>query len=151
MNGRHFVLFEILIAFALVSVSIFPFLRYPFEDMRREVNLLYEMELEKLAQSELIDLQIQLYRNEINPNLIFGEKKTSALTSLEKVKVQPCAGWSKEYLKSVLIKNKTQKITNDKTKTVLLHLEVRFYELKNEHEAILKASSAIVAQKKGCK
>jgi len=148
MYRRHFVLLEILIAFALVSIAIFPFLHYPFQDMRREVNLVYEMELEKLAHNELIDLQIQLYKNEINPQLIFGEKKKSQLASFETVKVQPLQRLSKDYLKTVTIEKQNQKVSEDKIKTVLLNLKVCFYALNDRASPLVSADSTIVVQTK---
>lgn len=149
MQRRHFVLLEILIAFALVSASILPFLRYPFADMRREIDFLYAMELEKLAQNELADLQVRLYKKEISPNSLFTEKETVQIAHFEKIKVEPCPGWSKHFLKSVTIKNDRQKETPDKIKTAVLSLEVKYFEVKNRTKVIASASSDIVIQKKG--
>ncbi|MBS0629582.1 MAG: hypothetical protein JSS30_05080 [Verrucomicrobia bacterium] len=148
MKRRHFVLLEILIAFALVSISIFPFLHYPFQDMRREMNLLYEMELEKLAQQELTDLQVRLYKKEIHPSWIFGEKETRTVIANEVVKVKPCPEWSKSYIKNVTINNNVQKIGDDNTTTVLLHLEINFTDKKVKEFSFIAASD-IVVQKKG--
>lgn len=149
MKRRHFVLFEILIAFALVSLSIFPFLHYPFEHMRKEIDLLYEMELEKLAQSELINLQVQLYKKEISQSKLFGKEGGKIEMCIgEEVKVEPFSGWSKSYIKKVSIEQTKQKIGEDKTETVLLHLEVQFIDQKKKETALIAASD-IVVQKKG--
>ena len=60
MRKKPFVLLELLIGFALVSISILPFLRFPHLAMKKELELLHEMELEKAVQMELVNLQTEV-------------------------------------------------------------------------------------------
>ena len=144
---RNFVLLEILIAFALVGGAILPFLHYPFDHMRKEIDLLFEMELEKIAQKELIDWQIRLYKNEIDPAWIFGDVKITRQLNEDEVKVELCKRWNRTYKRKVSITNSAQKLTNDRMLTVLVHIETKFYPLK-KREAALTAKTELIAQKK---
>lgn len=144
---RNFVLLEILIAFALVGGAILPFLHYPFDHMRKEIDLLFEMELEKIAQKELVDWQIRLYKNEIDPAWIFGDVKVRRQLNEEEVKVELCKGWNRTYKRKVVLKTSAKKLTDDRMLTVLVHFETQFYPLK-KREAALIAKTKLIAQKK---
>jgi hypothetical protein len=57
---RNFVLLEVLVAFAIASCCILPFLHEPFAQLKREMNMLFEMKLKILAQEELAKLEISI-------------------------------------------------------------------------------------------
>lgn len=140
MKRNHFVLLEILIAFALVSVSILPFMHYPFEHMRKEIDLLFEMELEKIAQNELVDTQISLYKKEINLDGIIKN---------EEIHVELLKGYRRTYLKNVTITQEKQKLSDDKVMTVMLKIEVKLTpKNKKINDTSFTAETKLVAQKK---
>lgn len=147
MKRYNFVLLEILIAFALVSISILPFMHYPFEHMRKEIDLLFEMELEKIVQNELVDTQICLYRKEINLDGIFKNETKKHLKTDEEVNVEFLKGYNRTYLKSVTISKEKQKLSDDKVKTVFLNIEVKLTP-KNKKEKPFSAETKLVTQKK---
>lgn len=149
MKRNHFVLLEILIAFALVSISILPFMHYPFQHMRKEIDLLFEMELEKIVQNELVDTQISLYKKEINLDGIFKNETKKQVKYNEEINVEFLKGYSRTYLKNVTITREKQKLSDDKVMTVVLKIEVKLTpKNKKINDTSLIASSQLVAQKK---
>lgn len=103
MKHHNFVLLEILIAFALVSTAVFPFMHYPFEHMRKEIDLLFEMEMEKLVQDELVATQIALYKKEINIDPLFNQNESKQIKYQEEVKAELSKRYARTYLKNVTI------------------------------------------------
>ena len=74
---KTFVLLELLIAFALVSISILPFLRFPYLTLKKDLDLFFEMELQKKVENELADFYVALSRGEIDQKFFLGAKGES--------------------------------------------------------------------------
>jgi len=144
---QHFVLLEILIAFALVSTAIFPFIHYPFEHMRKEIDLLFEMEVEKLVQDELVATQIALYKKEINIDPLFKKNETKQIKYQEEIKAELSKGYTRTYLKNVTISWDKKKLSNDQVATILLTIEVKL--VPKQKGKSFSAKTMLVAQKKG--
>lgn len=73
MKKKHpFVLLELMIAFALVSLSTLPFIRHPLQHLKGEVSELYVMEIEREIDKQLAKIHIELLTN---PKEILEEKK----------------------------------------------------------------------------
>ncbi|NGX38576.1 MAG: hypothetical protein K1000chlam2_01750 [Chlamydiae bacterium] len=128
---RTFVLLEILIAFALVSISILPFLRYPYQYMKKEIDILFEMELEQLAQKTLAQLHMALYQEE---NDLVSPKQSN------KIEVTLPRGMKRTYLVKAKVKWKKQK--RDKDNNILRSLvDIKldyYYQNKNKLSAIIE-------------
>lgn len=145
---RNFVLLEILIAFALVSTAIFPFIHYPFEHMRKEIDLLFEMEVEKVVQDELVATQIALYKKEINIDPLFNQNEQKQIKYQEEVTTELSKGFTRKYLKNVTITREKKKLSNDRVATLLLTIEVKL--IPKQKGGSFSAKTELVAQKKGC-
>ena len=63
VKKRSFILLELVIAFALVSMSALPFIRYPLQHLRSLVTDLYVMELEREIDRVLAKLHIDLIQD----------------------------------------------------------------------------------------
>lgn len=146
MKHHNFVLLEILIAFALVSTAVFPFMHYPFEHMRKEIDLLFEMELEKLVQDELVATQVALYKKEINIDPLFNQNESKQIKYQEEVKAELSKGYTRTYLKNVTITREKKKMSSDRVATLLLKIEVKL--VPKQKGKPFSAKTDLVAQKK---
>lgn len=144
---KPFVLFEVLLGFALVCGAILPFLHYPFEDLKKEIELLYEMELERIAQNLLAETEIKLYRNEISSKWIFTkEEKTKQVNpDNDQITVELSKNWKRTFVKKIFVSWDRQKLSDDRLQSVLLIIEVQFFRQKT---LIMEAQTKVLAQKK---
>ena len=145
MKRRNFVLFEVLIGFALVCIAILPFVRYPFEHMRKEIDLLFDMELEKIAQNHLAETQVKLYKNEIDARWIFTKEEKKRQVSNDKIQVEFSKQWKRNYIKKVFITWERQKLSDDRLASVLLNIEVQYLR---QDKVVFTTQSKVLAQKK---
>jgi hypothetical protein len=146
-NKKTFVLLEILIAFALVSVATLPFFRYPYQHMKKELSLFFEIELERVAQNKLCSLQEQLFKKEIAEQLIFGDKaqKKPIETNLITVSLHP--DFIHTYEEKVSVTWEKQKLSNDRNLTALVHFKIQYRE-PGKKWIVLQVDHDAVAQKK---
>lgn len=145
---RHFVLFEVLIAFALVSMAALPFFRYPYQHMQKELSLLFEIELEQVAQNKLVYLHEQLLKKQIAAPLLFTKEQKGPVEANEITVTLP-NGFTRKYQEKVFITPQLQKQSiSDQTTTSLIQFKVEYRESNNNNKSILKAESEAVAQKK---
>lgn len=138
MKKRPFVLFEILIAFTLVTVCILPFLHYPFKHMQKEIDTLFEMELERVAQNELSKMQENFYSNEITQDLNIEKGK---------VTISLPNGMKRTYSKR--IKTSVESIKrNQQEFSGLIKFEITYKNPKDNRKNSLKVDREVIAQKK---
>ncbi len=146
---RTFVLLEVLIAFALLSISILPFLRYPYQHMKKELHLLFEMELERIAQNELGKWQENIYKkNDALATRIFHQEKTSPLISSDPYDVKLSKKIKRTYTKNVYIQWEKQKESENKLRSSLVSIKVEFAAPKHLKLPVFSREAQIVAQKK---
>ncbi len=148
MKKRPFVLLEILIAFTLVSISILPFLRFPFLNMQKEIDTLFEMELERVAQNELTDIVEMLLQKNIPETILFAEKK-ERLSIGGKVELHLPGGLRRTYQKRASVYWKKQKKVNEKSLFSLVNIRVEFLNPKNKRKKSLTANLEAIAEKRG--
>jgi hypothetical protein len=120
---RPFILLELLIAFALVSISALPFIRYPLQHLRWEVSDLYVMELEREIDKTLSKLQIQL----------FSEPVESEKEILLKVRLNE--EMSRSFHGKITVKRTGHKIDKAGKECLLMTAKV---EVKGPHKAPIK-------------
>lgn len=142
---RNFVLLEVLIAFAIVSCCILPFLHEPFTQLKNELNMLFEMKLQLLAQEELSKLEINLLENRVDASHLFSTKhplhREEPLT-LKLGKTQ------QTFVKKTSIFCEKQQ-TNEETHWALVTCKVTYSrKVKGKDNAIVSAHTEVVAQKK---
>ncbi len=148
---RPFVLLELMIAFALVSISILPFLRYPFLQMKKEIDSLFSIQLEKAAEEELIAMQLLLYENHIPEKQLFAKKKlhNQPLFVDDQFELTlPGSKMKRTYVKKTFVYFDKQKLGQDGTFTSLVTINVHFHDPKDQRKTIKKAATQAVAQKK---
>ncbi len=143
---KTFVLLEVIIAFALVSIATLPFFRYPFQHMQKELTTLFEMELENFAQNKITKLHEQLLQKKLSQSLIFGDQKQKSPMEINFVNIQLAPNISRTYEEKVFVTWEKQKISNDQKITVLVHFKVQ-YRKPNKKFIILEAESESIAQK----
>ncbi|NGX47491.1 MAG: hypothetical protein K1000chlam3_00865 [Chlamydiae bacterium] len=147
-SKKHsFVLLEILIAFALVSIAILPFFRYPFQHMQKELSTLFEMELERIAQNKLTELHTQLFQKSIAEQLIFADGRQTKPIETNRISVDLAPNFTRTYEEKVFVTWERQKLSNDRIMTALVHFKLQ-YRKPNKRWIILQAESKAVAQKK---
>ncbi|MDN3505647.1 MAG: type II secretion system protein [Simkaniaceae bacterium] len=144
---QSFVLLEIMIAIALVASVLLPFFHYPFEHMQHELKALFEMELERVAQNKLVDLQTRVWKKEISEERIFSDKqfKDPLETKIFTLELSPTL--NRQYEEKAYVTWEKQKLSDDRTISALIHFKVE-YKLPNKRNKILVAESSTVAQKK---
>jgi len=148
---RPFILLELMIAFALVSISILPFLRYPFQQMKKEIDSLFSIQLEKAAEEELIAMQLLLYENLIPEKYLFAKEKLHhhPLFVDDKVTLTlPGSRMKRTYVKKTFVYFDKQKLKQDGTFTSLVTINVHFHDPKDMRKTVKKALTQVVAQKK---
>jgi len=65
---RHFILIEVLIAIALISVFSIPLIRNPIYFCKSQIKSLEKIECERLADLAFLDIKIGIYKKEISVN-----------------------------------------------------------------------------------
>jgi hypothetical protein len=60
VKSRPFLLLELFLALALISLSVIPLASYPFKMYQKEISLLIEMQLEETAEIAFRDLLLDL-------------------------------------------------------------------------------------------
>lgn len=85
MKKRPFLLMELLIAFALVTLFSFLLIRTPLLFFQRDIDCLARMELERQAEVAFAEIKSELYNNQIPWEEIAKEKKEASARSLGKI------------------------------------------------------------------
>lgn len=145
---KTFVLLELLIAFALVSMSILPFLRYPYLTMKKEVNLLFQMELERKAEAELCALFDYAANLNIDYPELFGDnqKTTDLETTPWTLRLAPTVARHYDIVWKVTRKPCKKA---DQHHFAYVILKVKIYPKgKRGNTALITAESPLIAQKK---
>jgi len=143
---KTFVLLEVLIGLALVSMTILPFLRYPYQHMRDEINMLFDMELHKYGQTRLAKIETLLRMNQIDEQFIFPTKiDTEKIYSDEKYSLSLQDDLKRHYREKIVFKSSAQKQNKDRLKSSLVHTYVRYYF---KGKKIAEFHSELVVQKK---
>lgn len=71
---RPFIILELLIAFALVSASALPLIRYPLQHLAREIDALFLTELSRLAEADLAGVRVDHLCGKLDLEKRTGEK-----------------------------------------------------------------------------
>lgn len=143
---KNFILLELLIAFALVSSTIIPFLRFPYTQMQQEIEFLFEMELERIACQILAEKQIELYQNKIPAEVLFGNQTFLPLKEDLTVSLYEM---QRKFIKKISIKKEKQKTDKNLTQFSLIAIQVDIYSLKNRKKPVLSSKARIIAEKRG--
>ncbi|NGX48706.1 MAG: hypothetical protein K940chlam5_00296 [Candidatus Anoxychlamydiales bacterium] len=77
-NKRSFLLIEVIIAFALVTLLIVPLIRNPIYFFRSQIKSLEKLECERIADLTFLDLKLEIYsdQNKFTKNLARSKKAT---------------------------------------------------------------------------
>lgn len=136
---KSFVLLEVLIGLALVSVSILPFLRYPFRHMHQELEKLFEMQLACFAQERLVEIEVALSENEISEEFLFGEKNKKIPFSTTTQTIELPGGWKRTFSEKVFFKSSAQRVDDQNRVYSLVHIFLEYGKAaKFEGEVIAK-------------
>ena len=63
---RHFILLEILIAVALLSLCITPLITHPIRLYKKELKTLEELQIQRLKHEAFLAIKKQLFKNKID-------------------------------------------------------------------------------------
>jgi len=144
---RSFVLLEIMIAMALITTTLLPFFHYPFEHMQLELKALFEMELERVAQNKLTELQTLLWKKEISEERIFSDKQFKEPLETKIFTLELSSKLKRKYEERSYVTWQKQKLSDDRTITALVHFKVE-YRTPKKRWLILSAEAETVAQKR---
>jgi hypothetical protein len=143
-----FVLLELLIGFALVSTCILPFLRFPYLALKKELELLFQMEFEKKAQIELVHFQADLMSHHIDKDILFDKKMEPF-----RQEIPSCAIILTHSIKRKVDIVRTvfaekQKEGKDQKTYSLLNIQIDIYPYKKRIHPITSAKSYLIAETK---
>lgn len=144
---RSFVLLEILIALLIVSTTAVPLFKHPFQHMKLELETLYQIELERVAQNRLAKVQEDLLRGNIDSELFFSDKNSEEPLSVEIISVILADGFQKKYEETIKVEWKKQKVSNDRMFTTLVECKIA-YRKPNRSRKVLEVTTETVLQKK---
>jgi len=142
---KPFVLLELLIAFALVSTCILPFLRYPFKHMEKELDCLFNMELDRQARQRLSEIVANIYCNEV-------EKETLVSTDVkvkqkkEGVKISLPCGISRKYQERVFLYEAKKKVDKNLKEISLVHARVEYRNPKDKRNILASAKVDLIVE-----
>lgn len=141
---KTFVLLEIIIGFSLVTLSILPFLRYPFRYMHAELGMLFEVQLTRVAQERLCALERQMYEGQVDESFLFGEKAKKAVYSTVPTSIKLADGWQRQYTEEVRFV-RSAKRKDDEYVYSLVSIQLSY---KAKGSSTMEFRSKIIAQKK---
>jgi len=149
LRKKNFILLELLIAFALVSITILPFIRFPYAQMRKEIDLLFEMQLEKVAQEELADLQVEIFQKKVDSKLFFSKKaQRDKPYQEEEITLSLFSKRKRKYIKQVFLYWERQKKDSDNKTYAFCTIKIKYFYPKNLKSAALIAKTQFIAEKK---
>ncbi len=130
---RPFILLELLIAFALVSASALPFIRYPLKHLKQEIDTLFLMELSRVAEGHLAEI-----RAEVCSGKITGAPEHSELYRQESLTLELPKNFKRIYQKQIFLKSERKKMTQEGEEFHLLSVRIA-YKRSAERKAVLNA------------
>ena len=135
-NKRSFLLIEVIIAFALVTLLIVPLIRNPIYFFRSQIKSLEKLECERIADLTFLDLKLEIYndQNKFTKNLARSKKDTPyetldtyKLVTFNKKKI------ARSY--KIYSKNKEKETKdNEKYKLLTIRIFLRPTDQKREYE-----------------
>ena len=141
---KTFVLLEVLIGFALVSMSILPFLQYPYRHMQKELDMLFEMQLTRVAQERLCQIEQEMCENKIDPKYFFNtEHPKHALPSALKV-ISLQTGWERKYQEQIQFEWTAQR-KDEAFLYSLVHIHLTY---KQKNKKIAEFHTELIARNK---
>lgn len=126
LKKQPFILFELLIAIALISFTALPFIHYPFVYLKNEVRSLKRMELERIVETALIDTKAKLYQHEVSWEALTRQKKASLPDIDEKVTFQLPPNIKETFLKKVYFWQAKHKKEEGGQEKFLIHVQTTF-------------------------
>lgn len=145
---QTFVLLEIVMAFAIVSIAILPFFRYPYQHMCKEMEILFEMELERHAQNKLAEVYEFFMKREIPDKILFGDQKQKDPYQTNTITIKLGEGFTRNYQEKLFIDWTRQKLSNDRIVYSLNHFKITYSSFQKKKGPVLSVETEAVAQKK---
>lgn len=146
---KTFVLLELLIALALVSLALLPLLRYPGTCLKAELNDLFEKELQIELDSHLTRVKTQILQNEIEEKVLFAPKSEKEYDRLHEIELTLSKKFKRTFNRRTRIYRYLHKETEDKTLySARVKIEVAFYPKGKTRGALVKGDTDLIAQKK---
>lgn len=147
MKKKPFILLELLIAFALVSSSILPFIRYPYEQMKKEIDLLFEMEIAHQAEEILGEIQAEIYQNKVPLEVLFNSDSKATYGDEKPLHIH-IADMKRKYRIQTYIFSKKQKKGPDGTEWALATIKLVISSKKKEKKPF-RTEAKMVIEKVG--
>ncbi len=138
LKKHPFILFELLIAIGVLTLTTLPFVQYPFLYLQKETDSLVRMELERVAEAALVDIKGDLYQNLISWETL--TKKRTSLPDLEKkIQIVLPNNIRKSFQQKVYFSLYKQKKGQGENELFLVHVKTTFTVPKaKEAELIIK-------------
>ena len=152
MIKKPFVLLELLIAFALVTFTILPFLHYPYHDVKQQLNCLFEIELQQHAQKELAKWEALLYSGDKDLlDRIFSEKSSKGQLDSDNCEVALCLAdkVKRKYHRKLFLHPTSRKKAQDGSLLALVKIEVQYFRPKELTQPPLFKAKRVICCKKG--
>lgn len=135
-NKRSFLLIEVIIAFALITLLIVPLIRNPIYFFKSQIKSLEKLECERVADLTFLDLKLEIYNDQKKfTNNLAHNKKYAPNNTLEPYKLETFD--NKKILRSYMIysKNKEKETKdNEKYKLLTIRIFLRPADQKRKYE-----------------
>lgn len=141
LKKHPFILFELLIAIALLTLVAFPFIDLPFLFLKDQNSTLVQMELERLAAKTDIETKAKLYQNIYPFEILTREKKPSAPDLEETIELSLPPNTKQKFKKEIRFWSK--KKAEDK-EAFLINIETIF--IQSKHKKVKYNSEVMIKQ-----
>ena len=121
-NKKHFLLIEILIALAIISMLAFPLIRNPLYLCKSQLKSLEKIECETIAELTYLEIKLLLMKKKINLKNIPKYEKEAQIKNLSSSKLTSFK--NKEVKRSYKLYAKKEKQTKDDQTAKLVYIKI---------------------------
>jgi len=147
VRKKTFVLLELIIAFALVSTCVLPFFRFPYRHMEKEIDLLFQMELERHARNRLVDIQERIYTDPALQRMLFADSiDTSAWEENPAYKVVLPGGIQRTFREKTFLYREKLKKENGGDRWALARIRVAYLNPKDNRKNDASSTGFLVVK-----
>jgi hypothetical protein len=137
---RPFILLELLIAIALVSASMLPYIRYPVQHLSREVDTLFRMELSRQAEEILVDLQAMHRMGTLSKKCLDEER--DELYETKRITITLPGDLSHTYERRTILRLQRKKKTEEKESALMK--AIVSYHRPSRSKAVLQVETLLL-------
>jgi len=132
-NKRYFLLIEILIAFAIISLFTIPLIRNPIYFCKSQIISLEKIECERIAELTFLDLKLALMKKEMNLHNISKYEKEAQKIPLSSCYIETLKNKEVKRFYKIYSKKEKKTINNQVFKLVNVKIYLKPVTLKKQY------------------